>query len=316
MENKKSKRTILYGITAVFGILVLLFLLILLFSNHSNRDLKLWRANNAALIIADGGDAFDVEFPTLNSNPANYQNQFIRVSGDYQRASLISCANPAGPTPRWSLINGDLSLEAIGFNDILRLVPAGTPMVVEGIWRRYSGPLGCGKGQRAVVWYLETVRIISPNPLTNYDGSIVYPDNPDGSPPLITATPTSTGESAPPEGTITPTATPTDSTTESTATATNTPTTGTPTAVSTLPPVELTETAVAITRTGTPTRIPTNTVTPTWIPTATVQGAPTRTPIPTNTTVPLITSTPAPPGPTPTAGNYPPPATTVPPTPY
>lgn len=312
MKDKKTKRTILYGITAVFGILVLLFLLTLLFSNRNNRGLKLWRANNAALIIADGGEAFDVEFPTLNSNPANYQNQFIRVSGDYQRAPLISCANPAGPTPRWSLLNGDLSLEAIGFNNVLRLVPASTPMVVEGVWRRYSGPLGCGKGQRAVVWYLETVRIVSPNPLTNFDGTAVYPSNPDGSTPIITSTPTIARETASPEAPIAPTAT-----TESASTTEPAATASTPTAITTLPPVELTETAVSATLTGTPTRITANTPTPTWIPTATVQNGPTRTPIPTNTTAaPLPTSTPAPPGPTSTPGNYPAPSPTVVPTPY
>ena len=312
MEDRKSKRTILYGITAVFGILALLLLLLLLFFfSRQEHGLKFWRPDNAA-IIADGGEAVEVGFPALNSDPARYQNQFIRVSGDYQRPPLLSCADPVGPAPRWSLINEELSLEAIRFESVLRLVPDGTAMVVEGIWRRYDGPLGCNKGYRAVAWYLETIRIISPNPLTNFDGTAVYPDNPDGGIPIITSTPIRLGTISP-DATITPT-------------PTGAVVTNTPTGVSTLPPAELTATAVSVTLTGTPTSTPiststglpigTSTITPTWIPTATVEGAPTSTLIPTNTLVPIITSTPAPPGPTSTPGNYPAPSPTAIPTPY
>ncbi len=313
MENKRSKRTILYGITAVFGILALLLLLILLFFfSRQERGLKFWRPNNA-VIIADGGEAVDVDFPALNSDPARYQNQFIRVSGDYQRPPLLSCADPVGPAPRWSLINGDLSLEAIRFEGVLRLVPDGTAMVVEGIWRRYDGPLGCDKGNRAVAWYLETIRIISPNPLTNFDGTAVYPNNPDGNTPIITSTPIA-GQTVPPNVTITPT--PTGNATTPTLPA------GTPTAGSTVPPAEMTETAVA-TMTGMPTAIPTSTglpigtstVAPTATPTVT-DGSPTLTATPSSTPIPLSTSTPAPPGPTSTPGDYPVPSPTVVPTPY
>ncbi len=307
MEDTRSKRTILYGITAVFGILVLLLLLLLFFSRRADRGLKFWRASNAAQIIANGGKAVEIDFPTLNDDPAQYQNQFIRVSGNYQRPSRLVCANPSGPAPRWALLNGDLSLEAIGFEGVLRLVPDGMPMIVEGIWRRYDGPLGCNKGYRAVTWYLETVRIIAPNPLTNGNGTAVYLNNPDiitSTPPIVelTISPGITIDPSPTRDTVTPTLP-----------------TNMPTAVTTLPPVEMTETAVAVTLTGTPTptRTPTQTVTPTWIPTATVDGAPTRTPIPTNTSVPAVTATSVNPGATSTsASGYPPPASTPLPTPY
>jgi len=315
MQNKESKRSLIYGFTAAFGILALLLLLLLFFLSRQERNLKFWRPENAT-IIADGGEAIEVDFPALNSDPAHYQNQFIRVSGDYQRPPLLNCADPVGPTPRWSLINEDLSLEAIRFEGVLRLVPDGTAMVVEGIWRRYDGPLGCNKGNRAVTWYLETIRIISPNPLTNVDGTAVYPNNSDDTTPIATSTSMQLG-TALPNATVTPTPSPTGDATTPTLAA------GTPTASSTVPPIGMTETAVATT-TGTPSSTPTSTgqptgtstVTPTWIPTETVEGAPTSTLIPTNTSVPIITSTPAPPGPTSTPGGYPVPPPTVVPTPY
>ncbi len=170
MDKNKRKRTILYGIPAVLLLLILLFLLF--FNQRADRDLKFWRADNAAQTVADqmaadGGEVIEVDFPALNNDPAHYQNKFIRVSGAYQRPSHLNCVNPSGPAPRWALLNDTLSMEAVGFDGVLRLVSDGTPMIVEGIWRRYDGPLGCDKGHRAVTWYLETVRILSPNPYTD-----------------------------------------------------------------------------------------------------------------------------------------------------
>ncbi len=58
-----------------------------------------------------------------------------------------------------------------GYEEVLKRLPDGLTMTVEGIWRQYDGPLGCGKepgdGQ---AWYLQVERIISPNPLPLMDG--------------------------------------------------------------------------------------------------------------------------------------------------
>jgi hypothetical protein len=60
-------------------------------------------------------------------------------------------------------------------------------MTVEGYWRLYEGPLGCGKNApRAAIWYLEVLRIVEPNPLpgnpnrnANGDGDARAGNHPD-----------------------------------------------------------------------------------------------------------------------------------------
>jgi hypothetical protein len=107
-----------------------------------------------------------VAFDTLNSDPAAYLNQLIEVTGDYTPLEVPDCRPLAGPALQWSLVAQSLQLNAVGFERVLRLVEPGTTMTVEGIWRLYEGPVGCGKEPPdGVIWYLAVTRIIAPNPL-------------------------------------------------------------------------------------------------------------------------------------------------------
>lgn len=110
--------------------------------------------------------AHEVGFAELNDDPAAFQNQRLQVSGSYTRMPAPECLDHSGPAIRWSLVADDLQLNAVGFENLLRLVEEGIEMTVVGTWRVYRGPVGCGKEPPGgVVWYLEVDRILEPNPL-------------------------------------------------------------------------------------------------------------------------------------------------------
>lgn len=49
---------------------------------------------------------------------------------------------------------------------MIKILQPGTPMTVEGTWRLYQGPLGCGKGpETGQAWFIEVQQIIQPNPI-------------------------------------------------------------------------------------------------------------------------------------------------------
>lgn len=110
--------------------------------------------------------AHEVGFAELNGDPAAFQNQRLQVSGTYTRMPAPECPDHSGPSIRWSLVADDLQLNAVGFENLLRLVEEGIEMTIVGTWRVYRGPVGCGKEPpNGVVWYLEVDRILEPNPL-------------------------------------------------------------------------------------------------------------------------------------------------------
>jgi hypothetical protein len=194
-----------------------------------------------------------VTFSELESDPFHYRNQVIRVSGDYVRLSPPACRYERGPRLRWALVAEGFRMDAIGFEPILRLAPEGLPLTVEGLWRRYEGRLGCGKGAPVgVAWYLEVQQIVHPNPLPHFDGVAPAPPPlpPDSPQPPVTPEPTPPAE---------------------TATATSSPAVTTPTA--------------------TPSATPTLAAPPPGLPTATVPPlpSPTMTPTPTPTATPTVT---------------------------
>lgn len=105
-------------------------------------------------------------FAELNEDPAAYRGQRIQVSGVYTPVPAPECLNYTGPAIRWSLVAEELQLNAIGFENLVRLLPTGTEMTVSGTWNAYQGPLGCGKEpQDGTLWYLAVDRILEPNPL-------------------------------------------------------------------------------------------------------------------------------------------------------
>jgi hypothetical protein len=225
-----------------------------------------------------------VTFDELQADPESFQNELIRVTGSFFRLPPVECLVYTGPGTSWSLISGNLRLDALGFEESLQLVRPGIELTVDGIFRKYEGPLGCGKRPPdGIAWFLETIQIVQPNPLARVIGTVEV-DQPPIFPPALTS-PT-------PPSTLPPGVTPS-------------PTIGiSPTAPGSIPTATP---SPAITVVGTPTAT-TTAASGTQIPTPT--PSPSSTPVPgTPTTTPTPTSTPGPGTPTAT------PANTVQPTP-
>lgn len=125
----------------------------------------------AAQNSSDALSPITVTFRELNSNPIAYLNHSIQVSGSYVALDPPSCPRFSGPPIQWALVSEDLQLDVKGFERVVRILEPGTDMTVQGIWRLYQGPLGCGKGPPSgSTWYLQAQRIVQPNPLVG-DGS-------------------------------------------------------------------------------------------------------------------------------------------------
>jgi len=144
-----------------------------------------------------------VAFTALNEDPLAYLNQAILVKGDYLPLDKAECSDPVGPDIRWSLTADNLQLDAKGFERIVQLLPVGTNMTVQGIWRLHQGPLGCGKGpSRESVWYLDAKKIIQPNPLVGEGGQAIAVEVKDHIPGLPEINLTETAINAEPTATL------------------------------------------------------------------------------------------------------------------
>jgi hypothetical protein len=292
-----------------------LLLLALLLAACSGRDRRIQPVIPTPDPQAGGdlvlGQPMLVSFTALNDDASanltetQFRNQLIRVTGAYVPGEPLRCGGEPrnGPVTSWALVAENLRLEVSGLEEVVELVPEGTQMTVEGYWRVYEGPVGCGKEPPAGLrFYLDARQIIAPNPLPVVAGADagaqqVPPDGEDdgrpdgpgrggiGTPaPPQTPQPGNGGASATPGGQVTVFVTPTrigTGTATVTAASTGTPTaTGTPTL------------------TGTPGATPTPSRTGTPTLTSTPGAGPT--PSPTNT--PLGQATPEP---TATGGSYP-----------
>lgn len=246
-----------------------------------------------SLIITDQPQL--VTFSELQADPESYRDRLIRVTGTYIPLPAPDCYPFSGPGADWALISEGLRLDVIGFERVTRLISQDTIMTVDGFFRLYEGPIGCGKSVPfETAWFLEILKVVQPNPLASSgrlagaSGLLGLP-SPQASPTDIGAL----GETLPPtEGTGQPTNVPTATPIGTlpaapTSTGTLTPT-GTPltTAIPTVTPIDRTSSG-----TGTPT--PSTTQTATSIP-----GIPTNTPR--SGPVPTF-----PPLPTATTGGYP-----------
>lgn len=285
--------------------LLLLLLIWLVVALSGSRPLKPLRQENAPLDITINGQPLLVDFDALNDNPAEYMNKRIQVSGNYLRLEPEDCRLFNGPRIQWGLVAEGLQLNARGFEAIvLPVVSPGTQMTLQGIWRRYPGPAGCGKEPPAGLWYLEVEQIVQPNPLVAATStpvavlSITPPPFSDPVTPTTVGLPPIVGTPIPNVTVVstvvvsTPSSTPTFGGTAVTPTPTATPTS---TATGTL--------ATPTSGPGTPTAAP---GTPTGTATPTPSGTP-GTVVPTPTTSPFVTATP---------GGYPGPTTSPNPTSY
>lgn len=110
----------------------------------------------------------------LIRNPSSLREQYIRIRGDYRSTPLLVCPNETHRSPAtWQLLSEGLDIPAAGFDSELReLGYQGMPMVVEGRWLYWEGPVGCGRRPPVQqIWYLAVTEILSPNPLTAADVS-------------------------------------------------------------------------------------------------------------------------------------------------
>ena len=178
---------------------------------------------------------------------------------------------------------------------------------VQGIWRFYAGPVGCGKESQESkgLWYLDVEHILQPNPLPIAgNGAVIeVTTNDEGTPQEVPTEGASTGDE-----TIQPTSETLIEVPVTSESIGEQPPTNTPPAItiSTLTP---TATSVSISATATPT-----TAGPTATPDDEATAVPKNTSTPTATTDPASTSTPPGSQPTPTSGspNIPPAPTATP----
>ena len=131
-----------------------------------SRPLKPLQEESTPLNVTINGQPLLVDFDALNDNPAEYSNKRIQVSGNYLRLEPVDCELFNGPRIQWGLVAEGLQLNARGFEAIvLPIIAPNTQMTLQGIWRRYPGPAGCGKEPPSGLWYLEVEQIVQPNPL-------------------------------------------------------------------------------------------------------------------------------------------------------
>lgn len=196
-------------VTAAAVVLLLAGLGLLAFSISSGLAKPLYPSLPTFTPVGDAAtsEAEPVEFAELNADPAARQNQRLQVSGNFTPLDAPACLDHNGPFLEWSLVADELQLNAVGFEDILRVVNPGIEMTVTGIWRAYQGPVGCGKEpDDGTVWYLEVDRILEPNPLFGAAGPAltVIAGTPQSNLPLLDNDPTSTPGASPTLGGTSP----------------------------------------------------------------------------------------------------------------
>lgn len=132
-----------------------------------------------AVAIVSSGRPTTVPLAEVAADPESFAGQFLQLSGSYQHLPLLVCNGEAHHSPAgWLLVANDqteaetgdapesevVMVAAGGFDSQLRtLIVTGTPLTVNGFWRFWEGPVGCGK--QAVprqVWYLRVTEIVAP----------------------------------------------------------------------------------------------------------------------------------------------------------
>lgn len=155
-------------IPLIAGLLVLIGLALLVFSLKGREEKHLFPILPTRTLAPNTIDSETslVGFAELNDDPAAFRGKRIQVSGIFTPVEAPDCLDYTGPTIRWSLVAEDLQLNAIGFENLVRLLDPETEMTLSGVWSVYQGPVGCGKEPPdGTIWYLAVERIVEPNPL-------------------------------------------------------------------------------------------------------------------------------------------------------
>jgi hypothetical protein len=287
----------LVPVIVVLGLILLILAIAASCSGRNNdRGLKPFRPSRTPFDSNANGEVVVLSFTELNETPDTYRNQRIRVTGDKVAIQPQDCRVYTGPVFTWGLIGEDLQLNALGYGEVVKRLPDGLTMTVEGIWRQYNGPLGCGKEPPdSIAWYLQVERIIAPNPLPLMDSApFATIQVPLGTNPSVNITPLATRSSEPgstelppsESSTGTPQGTPLPpSSLTPLPTSTNDPLLPTATLLPGFTPSVTPEPGATSTE-ETPAPGGTLTATPTLTPSATIPGLITQTPAPTTTGYP------------------------------
>lgn len=107
-----------------------------------------------------------VTFATLNADPFTFLNRVVRVTGVYRPAPPVGCFPFAGPQTNWRMIADGFELPVNGLAPVSEVAPDGLVVTIDGIWRKFEGPFGCGDDPpERTFWFLEANQLVSPNPL-------------------------------------------------------------------------------------------------------------------------------------------------------
>ncbi|MEM7335358.1 MAG: hypothetical protein AAF490_24990 [Chloroflexota bacterium] len=296
---------VIIGVVAIFAFLFFRGL------GNNNRLIKPFVPTQTPSALLVEYAPIALEFADLGEDPLQFSGQRVQITGRFSQIELPDCRPYSGPQIEWGLIHDALQMNAIGYESIVRSIPANTEMTVEGVWTFYDGGVGCGKESvvQNGIWYLKVEHILSPNPIVAVDSRFQTRSNVEGSVDSDQATPSV--ESTPiDDGAPVETVAPTVPANEESATPTTTPTpalNSTPTAIPATTAPNATATATATPNsepTEEATSAPDSTETPVPTATATADSQATSTPPPTAT----VGSPGNPPAPTATPGDgYPPP---------
>ncbi|MFW6067990.1 MAG: hypothetical protein ACOC9E_00260 [Chloroflexota bacterium] len=178
--------------------------------------------------IIPRGQPLSVELVQLQRAPEAYEDTLVRVSGRYRRSPIVVCDGIARLSPAtWRLEQNDAEIGAGGFESLVQnLLPPGLTVTVDGVWRSWRGPVGCGKdAPQQSIWYLQVTNIVSPSPVARVtltplgDGPVETPDQTDAT-PVDVPTPAATEPPETPVGAATAASTPATAATNTRAAST------------------------------------------------------------------------------------------------
>lgn len=169
------------------------------------------------------GQPLSVNVDQLLQAPEAYQGRLVRLTGQFRRAPVIVCDGITRRAPAtWRLAQTEQFVAAGGYETLIPvLLPPGMTVTVDGVWRFWRGPVGCGKeAPMQSIWYLAVTDVIAPSPIARVTLT------PFGAEPQPTADQTEPPSEPPPIGTPAPAP-------SSTVTAASTTAPATPQATST-----------------------------------------------------------------------------------
>lgn len=129
---------------------------------------RIFSSRPAVTAVVPPGQPLSVDIGQLQQAPEAYEDTLVRIIGEYRRAPVVVCDGITRSSPAtWWLGQGQELIGANGFENLVHvLLPPGLTISVDGVWRSWRGPVGCGKdAPLQSVWYLAVTDIVSPRPV-------------------------------------------------------------------------------------------------------------------------------------------------------